>query len=99
MNFAVEPDALAGRGRSQLRPTGSHALVFVDKGEGALEPRFVQIGRKYGDVYDVLDGLKEGERVVASANFLIDAESNLRAALQGFADGAHSQPAQQGATP
>ena len=61
-----------------VMPTGSRTLVFVDKGEGKLEPRLVQLGRKYGDIYEVLDGLKEGERVVASANFLIDAESKVQ---------------------
>jgi Cu(I)/Ag(I) efflux system membrane fusion protein len=61
---------------SAVMPTGSHTLVFVDKGEGKLEPRPVQIGRKFGDIYEIKSGLKEGERVVTSANFLIDAESS-----------------------
>ncbi|MEP6668478.1 MAG: efflux RND transporter periplasmic adaptor subunit [Chthoniobacter sp.] len=69
---------------SAVMPTGSHALVFVDKGEGKLEPRFIQLGRKYGDIYEVLDGVKEGERVVASANFLIDAESKVQGAVKSF---------------
>jgi Cu(I)/Ag(I) efflux system membrane fusion protein len=56
----------------------------VDKGEGRLEPRRVQLGRKYGDFYQVLDGVKDGERVVASANFLIDAEAKVQGALQSF---------------
>jgi Cu(I)/Ag(I) efflux system membrane fusion protein len=49
-----------------------------------LEPRIVQLGAKYGDVYAVDSGLKEGERVVASANFLIDAESKIQGALKDF---------------
>ena len=69
---------------SAVMPTGSRSLVFVDKGEGKLEPRLVQLGRKYGDLYEVLDGLKEGERVVASANFLIDAESKVQGAVKSF---------------
>ncbi len=69
---------------SAVMPTGLHALVFVDKSGGKLEPRFVQIGRKYGDLYEVLKGMKEGERVVASANFLIDAESKVQGAVKSF---------------
>ncbi|MEA3208833.1 MAG: rane fusion protein copper/silver efflux system [Chthoniobacter sp.] len=69
---------------SAVMPTGSRTLVFVDKGEGRLEPRLVQLGRKYGDIYEVLDGLKDGERVVASANFLIDAESKVQGAVKSF---------------
>ena len=50
-----------------------------------LEPRLVQLGRKlYGDIYQVLERLKEGERVVASANFLIDAESKIQGAVKSF---------------
>ena len=69
---------------SAVMPTGSRTLVFVDKGEGKLEPRLVQLGRKFGDDYEVRDGLKEGERVVASANFLIDAESKVQGAVKTF---------------
>jgi Cu(I)/Ag(I) efflux system membrane fusion protein len=69
---------------SAVMPTGSRALVFVDKGEGKLEPRAVLIGRKFGDIYEIKAGLKEGERVVASANFLIDAESKVQGAVKNF---------------
>ena len=69
---------------SAVMPTGQRTLVFVDKGGGKLEPRLVQLGKKYGDLYEVLDGLKEGERVVASANFLIDAESKVQGAVKSF---------------
>ena len=69
---------------SAVMPTGSRTLVFVDKEAGKLEPRFIQLGRKYGDIYEVLDGLKNGERVVASANFLIDAESKVQGAVKTF---------------
>ena len=69
---------------SAVMPTGSRSLVFVDKGEGRLEPRPVQLGRKYGELYEVLDGMKEGDRVVASANFLIDAESKVQGAVKSF---------------
>jgi Cu(I)/Ag(I) efflux system membrane fusion protein len=62
-------------------PTGKHNIVFVDKGGGKLEPRFVELGRKYGDFYEVKSGLSDGERVVTSANFLIDAEAKVQGAL------------------
>src|SRR4030095_828084 len=69
---------------SAVMPTGARSIVFVDKGEGKLEPRIVQLGTKYGDIYEVQSGLQENERVVASANFLIDAESKVQGALKGF---------------
>ena len=88
MYVNVELAVEAGEGLtipvSAVMPTGMRSLTFVDKGEGKLEPRFVQLGRKFGEVYQVLDGLKEGERVVASANFLIDAESKVQGAVKSF---------------
>ena len=69
---------------SAIMPTGKHNIAFVDKGEGKLEPRFLELGGKYGNVYAVRSGLKEGERVVASANFLIDAESKIQGALKSW---------------
>jgi Cu(I)/Ag(I) efflux system membrane fusion protein len=65
-------------------PTGLHNIVFVDKGAGRLEPRFVELGREYGGFYEVHGGLKEGERVVTSANFLIDAEATVQGALRSW---------------
>jgi len=69
---------------SAVLPTGKHNIVFVDKGEGKLEPRFIELGRKYGDFYEVKSGLKETERVVTSANFLIDAEAKVQGALKSW---------------
>jgi Cu(I)/Ag(I) efflux system membrane fusion protein len=69
---------------SAIMPTGERNVVFVDKGGGRLEARIVQLGEKYGDIYEVQSGLQEGERVVASANFLIDAESKVQGALKEF---------------
>ena len=69
---------------SAIIPTGKRNIAFVDKGEGKLEPRVLELGGKFGDVYAVNSGLKEGERVVASANFLIDAESKIQGALKDF---------------
>ena len=54
------------------------------KGEGRFEPRAVKLGRRGEGYAEVTEGLKQGEEVVTSATFLIDAESNLRAALQAF---------------
>jgi Cu(I)/Ag(I) efflux system membrane fusion protein len=67
-----------------ILPTGLRNIAFVDKGEGRLEPRFIELGRKYGDVYELKSGLKEGERVVNSANFLIDAEAKVQGALKSW---------------
>jgi RND family efflux transporter MFP subunit len=69
---------------SAIMPTGERSVVFIDKGDGKLEPRIVQLGSKYGDIYEVQSGLQQGERVVASANFLIDAESKVQGALKDF---------------
>lgn len=81
---------------SAIMPTGDRNVVFVDKGEGKLEPRIVQLGSKYGDIYEVQSGLQEGERVVASANFLIDAESKVQGALKEFEQ---EKPEQAAASP
>ena len=62
--------------------SGERKIVFVDKGDGYLEPREVKTGVRGEDAYEVLEGLKVGERVVVSANFLVDSESSLKAALQ-----------------
>jgi len=69
---------------SAVMPTGTRNVVFINKGEGKLEPRVVQLGSKYGESYEVQSGLREGEQVVASANFLIDAESKVQQALNEF---------------
>ncbi len=67
-----------------VMPTGARSVVFVDKGEGKLDPRVVQLGQQYNDRFEVKSGVAEGERVVASANFLIDAESKVQGALKDF---------------
>jgi len=64
--------------------TGVRKVVVVDRGSGYFEPREVRLGSKAGDVFEVLDGLKAGERVVTSANFLIDSESKLKEAVGGM---------------
>jgi Cu(I)/Ag(I) efflux system membrane fusion protein len=73
---------------SAVLDNGTRQMVLVASGEGRFEPRQVRLGIHGEDRVQVLDGIKSGERVVVGANFLIDAESNLRAALQGFTQGA-----------
>lgn len=69
---------------SAIIDSGTSQIVLVAKGNGRFEPRAVQIGARGDGHAQILHGLKPGEQVVVSANFLIDAESNLRAALQSF---------------
>jgi len=69
---------------SAVIDSGTRQLVLVAKGEGRFEPRVVKTGQGGDGYVEVLEGVKEGEDVVTAATFLIDAESNLRAALKGF---------------
>ncbi|MFM9863041.1 MAG: efflux RND transporter periplasmic adaptor subunit [Micropepsaceae bacterium] len=73
---------------SALIDSGSRQVVLVARGEGRFEPRAVTVGRRANGMIAVLSGLDGTEEVVTSATFLIDAESNLRAALQSFTAGA-----------
>jgi RND family efflux transporter MFP subunit len=70
---------------SGVLQSGANQVAFVDHGNGNLEPREVGLGTRVGDDFIVLKGLKAGERIVTSANFLIDSESQLQAALGSFA--------------
>jgi len=73
-------------------PTGERMLVFLYRGQGKLLPRYVQVGRSFTtfdgqqeeSYYQVVKGLKEGDRIVDSANFLIDAESQVQGALKDW---------------
>jgi Cu(I)/Ag(I) efflux system membrane fusion protein/cobalt-zinc-cadmium efflux system membrane fusion protein len=69
---------------SGVLQSGTRQIVFVDRGAGYLEPREVQLGQRAGDEFVVLRGLKQGERIVTSANFLVDSESQLQAAIGSF---------------
>ncbi len=73
----VPADALVDTGRSQT--------VFVDRGNGAFEPRVVQTGWRLGDQVEITSGLEAGERIVISGNFLIDSERRMRLASPGDA--------------
>jgi multidrug efflux pump subunit AcrA (membrane-fusion protein) len=72
-----------------IMDTGSKQIAFVDKGDGYFEPRYVVLEGKVDDYYIVKFGLSEGEKVVTNANFFIDSESQLKAALGGMAGHKH----------
>ena len=94
--FALKPDMFAnvelgiGYGKQVVVPqeavmdSGAEQLVFVAREGGYFEPRKVRLGAKVDDEFIVLGGLKAGERVVTSANFLIDSESKLKSAANGM---------------
>ncbi len=87
---------------SAVLDSGTRQVVLVDRGDGRFEPREVKPGRRGGGYVEIVKGVAEGEAVVTSANFLIDAESNLKAALEGFAGDEGSQfgqPADKEARP
>ena len=65
--------------------SGERQVVFVDRGNGYLEPRRVEVGRQYSGSIEIRSGLKAGERIVVSGNFLVDSESQLQAATAGGA--------------
>ena len=64
--------------------SGTRRIVILDLGEGRFAPREVKLGRRGDGMVAITEGVAEGDRVVVAANFLIDAESNLKAALGGF---------------
>ncbi|MBN2338298.1 MAG: efflux RND transporter periplasmic adaptor subunit [Acidobacteria bacterium] len=66
---------------SAVVSTGARDIVFVARGEGVFEPREVRLGVSWGPWVEIVEGLSEGERVAAGANFLLDSESRLKAAL------------------
>ncbi len=74
--LAVSSDAIFNTGQNQL--------VFVDHGEGEIQPRQVRAGSYADGYYEILSGLEAGEKVVDSATFLVDSESRMRAAVENF---------------
>jgi len=68
--------------QSAVIDTGTRQVVFLDRGEGHFEPREVRLGASLGDQREVLSGLEEGDRVVASGNFLLDSESQLSSGMR-----------------
>ena len=79
--------------------TGTRAIVFVAKGDGRFEPREVATGAKVDGFYEIRRGIEPGDEVVTQANFLIDSESRLKAALGGMAPPGSGQPTPPAATP
>lgn len=84
--FSAPTEAVVNVPRSAVLVTGKRSLVFVRDSGGTLTPREVITGRANDDRIEVLSGLRAGETVVASATFLVDAESNLGSALGGMAN-------------
>ncbi len=86
----VNVDLKAGMGRALVIPasavlqSGMRQFVFLDQGNGNLQPKDITLGPRAGDDFIVLNGLKEHQQVVTSANFLIDSESQLQAAAGSF---------------
>jgi RND family efflux transporter MFP subunit len=82
--------AVGGKARVLTVPTsavidsGTRQVVLLQKGDGRFEPREVKLGQRGDDHVEVREGIAEGDAVVVAANFLIDAESNLKAALSGL---------------
>lgn len=79
---------------SAVLHSGTREIVFVDKNDGKFELRFVHLGTRAEGYYEIVDGLQEGERVVVSANFLIDAESKIQGVLQRLEGGSTQAPVQ-----
>lgn len=100
--FQLKPDMFVDvefAGGAPLRMTvpvdavldsGTRKVVFVDHGDGNLEPRTVETGDRTGDRIEIRKGLKPGERIVISGTFLIDSESQLRSAMSGTAMPEHA---------
>lgn len=82
---AGRPDERLALPDSAVLDSGTRKLILVQKGEGVFEPREVKLGRYADGYFEVLDGATAGEVVVTRANFLIDAESKLKSALDGMA--------------
>lgn len=80
---------------SAIIDSGTRQVALVQLGEGRFEPRTVKLGAKADNFVEVTEGVKEGESVVIAANFLIDAESNLKAAVGGFGHAAHGGTVKQ----
>jgi RND family efflux transporter MFP subunit len=110
-NFQLKPDMYANvelridYGQQLAVPeeavldSGAEQIVFVARGGGYFEPRQVKLGQKVGNAFIVLEGLKAGEQVVTSANFLIDSESQLKSAIGGIGHAGHGGGAPAGGEP
>ncbi|GHU27191.1 hypothetical protein AGMMS50256_06480 [Betaproteobacteria bacterium] len=81
---------------SAVIDSGTRQIALVQKGEGRFEPREVRLGARSDAYIEIVDGVKDGEQVVVAANFLIDAESNLKAAMSGFGHAQQPAPTAKG---
>ena len=81
VRFPVELGNLLTIPSEGILYSGRHRYVFVDRGNGGLEPREVEVGRTSGGMTEIREGLKPGERVAASGTFLLGSEAQLRSAL------------------
>ncbi len=84
VEFSVELPATLVVPADAIVDTGLRRTLFVDRGEGFLEPRQVETGWRIGDQVEITRGLMAGERIVISGTFLIDSESRMKAASQGL---------------
>jgi Cu(I)/Ag(I) efflux system membrane fusion protein len=82
------PAAVLTIPESAVIDSGTRRIVLVQRAEGRFEPREVRLGARSENLVEVLDGVRDGEPVVVAANFLIDAESNLKAAIAGMGEAA-----------
>jgi Cu(I)/Ag(I) efflux system membrane fusion protein len=82
---------------SAVIDSGTRQIVLIQQGEGRFEPREVKLGARSDNDVEVIAGVKNGEQVVVAANFLIDAESNLKAAVGGFGHSSHAAAPKEGA--
>jgi Cu(I)/Ag(I) efflux system membrane fusion protein len=69
---------------NSVLPTGTRDIVFVNRGDGTFVPREVKVGARSDSLVEIVQGLKPGDEVVASATYLLDSESNLASAMQGL---------------
>jgi Cu(I)/Ag(I) efflux system membrane fusion protein/cobalt-zinc-cadmium efflux system membrane fusion protein len=85
VNFAIALGRHLVIPESAVFHSGTRTIAFVDRGDGYLDPREIEVGARAGEDLLVLRGLKAGQKIVTSANFLIDSESQLQAAMGSFA--------------
>jgi Cu(I)/Ag(I) efflux system membrane fusion protein len=76
---------------SAVISTGERNILFVSKGNGVFEPREVVLGARVRNLYEIKQGVSEGESVVTGANFLLDSESKLKATISGAGEHKHGQ--------
>ncbi|PDT10255.1 efflux transporter periplasmic adaptor subunit [Rhizobium sp. M1] len=83
---AGAPNPVVAVPNSAVVDTGDRQVVFIDKGDGKFEPKDVSLGVRGNDTTEIRQGVAAGDKVVVSANFLLDAESNLNSALSAMTE-------------